>query len=142
MGLPELRQFQGASAGGQTHFRQNQQNPGCLQLLAEQARIKVKQRRRIGNDSHEVRIRRVEQIEMFVRYERRPAPVSSTARRRAWRLRHPTGRIGPGRHDIRYAPSGRDVMFDAGQGSLDQSDSFVTGKQFGRSAIPKDFQGR
>ena len=33
-------------------------------------------------------------------------------------------------------------MFDAGQGSLDQSDSFVTGKQFGRSAIPKNFQRR
>ena len=33
-------------------------------------------------------------------------------------------------------------MFDAGQGSLDQSDPFVTGKQFGRGTIPQDFQWR
>jgi hypothetical protein len=33
-------------------------------------------------------------------------------------------------------------MFDAGQGSLDQSDPFVTGEQFGRSAIPQDFERR
>jgi hypothetical protein len=33
-------------------------------------------------------------------------------------------------------------MFDAGQGSLDQSDSFTTGKQIGGSAIPQDYKRR
>ena len=33
-------------------------------------------------------------------------------------------------------------MFDAGQGSLDQSDSFTIGKQFGRSAIPQNYKRR
>jgi hypothetical protein len=33
-------------------------------------------------------------------------------------------------------------MFDAGQGALDQSDSFTTGEQFGRSAIPQDYKRR
>ena len=33
-------------------------------------------------------------------------------------------------------------MFDAGQGLLDQGDSFTTGKQFGGSAIPQNYKRR
>ena len=48
----------------------NHRNSGRLQLLAEQAGVKVKQRRRIDNDSREVRMRRVEQVYMLIRYDR------------------------------------------------------------------------
>ena len=60
---------------------------------------------------------------------------NSSGHRRVWRLRHRGERIAPGKHDRPGGPSGWDVVFNPGQRTLHQFDSFISGQQVCRGTV-------